>query len=113
MVKPTRVTLGMPQVGGGSAVDAVVGTFYVYLITDPQLRPFFRNVAMGRMRHLQKSFVSVALGSIEKYKGKNMRDGHSHLGISDDHFSATVDHLVRCAHSPCMERCARPAISFD
>ncbi|CAE7891036.1 unnamed protein product, partial [Symbiodinium sp. KB8] len=82
-------------IGGAPAVHAVVDTFYIFLVSHPATAPFFKNVAMGRMRHLQETFISTVLGAGDvKYSGKDMAAGHAHLGITDDVFDQTVALLV-------------------
>lgn len=78
---------------------AVVDTFYLYLVTDPETSRFFANISMGRMRHLQASFVGMVLGSGQSYRGRDMR---AHLGITHDVFDQTVSHLVAALlhHAP-------------
>jgi hemoglobin len=82
-------------VGGAPALEAVVETFYVRLLTDRQLSRFFTNVTMGRMRHLMTSFLCSVLGGPEKYKGLSMGPAHAHMSLSDDEFDATIAHLVQ------------------
>ena len=33
------------------------------------------------------------MGGPNNYKGKDMREGHKHLGLTEDHFNAVVKHL--------------------
>mmetsp|Transcript_22093 Transcript_22093/g.67871 ORF Transcript_22093/g.67871 Transcript_22093/m.67871 type:complete len:972 (-) Transcript_22093:861-3776(-) len=75
--------------GGQESVNAVVERFYFYMVADPRLSKFFKNVSMGRMRHLQGSFVAHALGSTVPYKGKDMKSAHAKLGITHDDFDGT------------------------
>lgn len=35
----------------------------------------------------------MALGGPKNYKGKSMREGHKHLGLTEDHFNTIVKHL--------------------
>ena len=36
----------------------------------------------------------MALGGPNNYKGKNMREGHKHLGLKEADFGAIAGHLV-------------------
>jgi hemoglobin len=86
------------RIGGRAVVDSVVDRFYDYMLTDDRVKHFFTNVNMDKQRQHQKDFITYALGGSTQYEGKNLRSVHQHLvdhlGLSDEHFDATVDNLV-------------------
>jgi hemoglobin len=77
-----------------AAVAAVCDEFYLRLISDRSILPFFRYVTMGRMRHLQRLCLTEFLGGPRVYKGLDMRSAHSHLRITSDIYDAVVGHLL-------------------
>jgi hemoglobin len=87
------------KIGGKDAVDAAVDRFYEYMLSDERVKGFFKNVNMDKQRQHQKDFISYALGADGGYDGKDMRAAHQHLvdqqGLSDLHFDATVENLVK------------------
>lgn len=89
-------------VGGHDALHAVVETFYMRLVTDRNLCKYFLSISMGKMRWLQQAFLTWQLGGPNEYTGTDMRSAHAHLGISDDDYDATVEHLVAAVlyHAP-------------
>ncbi len=82
------------SIGGAPAVAAAVDDFYVRVLDDPQLAPFFADVDLGRLKAHQRSFIAAAIGGSELYAGRDMAAAHAGLDISDDDFDAVVAHLV-------------------
>ncbi|VAW61575.1 hypothetical protein MNBD_GAMMA11-731 [hydrothermal vent metagenome] len=87
------------KIGGKPAVDAAVERFYEYMLADDRVNEFFTNVNMEKQQQHQKDFIAYALGAEVGYEGKDMRSAHQHLvdhkGLSDLHFDATVENLVK------------------
>ncbi|KAK3281775.1 hypothetical protein CYMTET_10455 [Cymbomonas tetramitiformis] len=75
------------------AIEAVCERFYCNLISDEICLPFFTCVAMGRMRNLQKDCLTELLGGPKIYKGLDLKTGHAHLRITDEHYDSVIDHL--------------------
>ncbi|BBY77299.1 group 1 truncated hemoglobin GlbN [Mycolicibacterium parafortuitum] len=82
------------HIGGPPAVTAAVDDFYRRLIADPVLTHYFDGVAMNRLKTHQRSFIAAALGGPEPYLGRSMREVHSHLAITAEHFDRVVAHLA-------------------
>lgn len=87
------------RIGGKGAVSVAVDKFYEYMLSDERVKHFFDDVNMEKQRQHQKDFIAFALGDDSGYTGKDMREAHQHLvdekGLSDIHFDATVENLVK------------------
>lgn len=84
------------DIGGAAAVQAAVGRFYIKLLGDPTLAPFFEGVSMERQRAKQVAFLTMAFGGPSEYDGHDLRAAHKHLvarGLTDAHFDAVAGHL--------------------
>jgi hemoglobin len=81
------------QIGGAPAVDAAVDIFYRRVLADPIISHFFDDVDMDRQIVKQKSFLTVAFGGPNAYSGKDMRDAHKHMKLTEQHFNAVAGHL--------------------
>jgi hemoglobin len=81
-------------IGGGPAVSAVVNDFYVRVLGDPQLAPYFEEVDMARLKRHQVLLVSQVLGGPDTYEGRPLAEAHEGLGIDHDDFTAVVGHLA-------------------
>jgi hemoglobin len=82
------------QLGGEAAVNAAVDRFYIRVLADPMLAPFFKGVNMARLKSHQFAFLSQALGGPRKYSGLEMAQAHALLSIEQRHFDAVAGHLV-------------------
>jgi hemoglobin len=75
-------------------MNAAVELFYGKVTSDPSLAAYFETVDLARLKGHQRAFLAAALGGPEAYAGRDIGPAHAHLGITDDHFDAVVDHLV-------------------
>jgi hemoglobin len=60
------------RLGGKAAVAAAVDRFYERLLADPDLRLFFAQANLSRLRKRQGQFFAQALGGPAGYKGPGM-----------------------------------------
>lgn len=81
------------QIGGAAAVDAAVDIFYRRVLGDPLISHFFDSVDMDRQIGKQKAFLTMAFGGPNSYTGKDMRNAHKHLKLTEAHFNAVAGHL--------------------
>ena len=84
------------ELGGSAAIDAAVAIFYRKVLVDARIAHFFEGVDMDRLANMQKSFLTLAFGGSNEYKGQGMRNAHASLvarGLNDTHFDAVVELL--------------------
>lgn len=81
------------QLGGKDAIDAAVDLFYPKVLADDRVKHFFDGVDMQKQRGKQKIFLAYAFGGPVTYSGKDMREGHKHLDLNDEHFDAIIELL--------------------
>ena len=82
------------RIGGEAAVDAAVDKFYDKVLADDRINAFFENLDMVAQARKQKAFLTMAFDGPHSYTGKDMRNGHAHLGLTDEHFDAVVENLA-------------------
>ncbi|MEV2218611.1 group 1 truncated hemoglobin [Nocardia vinacea] len=82
------------QIGGQEALEAVVEDFYVRVLADDQLAPFFTGTNMSRLQGRQVEFFSAALGGPGPYTGAPMKQVHQGRGIAMHHFNLVAGHLT-------------------
>jgi hemoglobin len=82
------------SIGGAGAVQAAVEDFYIRLMADPQLAPFFAGTDLTRLKAHQRAFIAAAIGGPEIFDGRDMASAHAGLGIASAHFDAVVEHLA-------------------
>ena len=81
------------RIGGKDAVNAAVDLFYEKVLADRRINHFFTDVNMDRQRTHQKRFLAYAFGGLPTYDGKNMREAHAHLDLTEEHFTAVAENL--------------------
>lgn len=82
------------RVGGEQTISNLIHEFYDRVLADPELKPFFENVSMGKLRRMQREFFSAALDGPITYSGRPLSHVHHGRGITNHHFSRYVGHLI-------------------
>lgn len=82
------------KLGGKEAVDAAVEIFYGKVLADDRIKQFFDTVDMQKQRGKQKAFLAMAFGGPTNYTGKDMREGHKHMNLTEEHFTAVAENLA-------------------
>ncbi|WP_438853452.1 group I truncated hemoglobin [Agromyces sp. M3QZ16-3] len=81
-------------VGGGPAVAVVVDRFYQLVLDDDRLRGYFDGIEMARLKRHQVALVSQVMGGPTSYEGRELREAHKGMGITEEDFGAVAQHLV-------------------
>lgn len=89
----TDVTL-YDRVGGAAAVDEMIDAFYIRVLGDSELRPFFDGVSIDRLRTMQKEFFAAALDGPVTTSDLDLAQAHQHLGLTRNHVTRFVRHLI-------------------
>jgi hemoglobin len=82
------------RIGGEKPIAELIDDFYDRVLADPELKPFFKNIAMDKLRRMQREFFSAALDGPITYTGKPLSHVHHGRGITKRHFALYVDHLI-------------------
>jgi len=82
------------QIGGAAAIEAAVDIFYGKVLADPDLRGYFAQIDLARLKRHQRAFLTAALGGGDAYAGRSMGPAHAGLGVTDAAFDAVVGHLA-------------------
>ena len=84
------------RLGGYDVIAAVVDDFFERFDTDPELMPFLGgiNAAEGaRIRQHFVDFICARTGGPCLYLGRDMKEAHEGLPITDSHFDRVMRHL--------------------
>lgn len=82
------------RLGGEPGVAKLLMDFYGHVLGDPELAPFFSNVAMEKLVAMQQELFSSALGGPHTYSGKPLKEVHAGRGITLRHFQHFREHLL-------------------
>lgn len=92
-IKETTMSV-YEKIGGAPAVDAAVDIFYRKVLADDRINEFFDTVDMEGQHAKQKAFLTMAFGGPNEYTGKDMREAHKHMNLTEEHFNAVAECLV-------------------
>ncbi|MBC6907246.1 group 1 truncated hemoglobin [Saccharophagus sp. K07] len=82
------------RIGGEPAVDAAVDIFYRKVLADDRICHFFDTVDMDKQAAKQKAFLTMVFGGPNHYSGKDLREGHKHMALTEIHFDAVIENLA-------------------
>ena len=71
------------QLGGEAAIASVVQKFYVYMLADEVVAPFFANTDMTKQKLRQTQFIGMVLGGPANYEGVDMKAAHEKMKIAN------------------------------
>lgn len=75
-------------------ISALIPAFYVRVLADPGLSPFFSHTALDKLHAMQREFFVMATGGPIQYSGRPLAHAHHGRGITRQHFSQFTSHLV-------------------
>jgi hemoglobin len=82
------------RLGQEAGIRTAVDDFYVRVVADPQLAPYFEGIDLPRLRRHQTALLSQVTGGPVEYTGRDLAAGHAGLGITPEDFDRVVGHLV-------------------
>lgn len=83
------------RLGGMPAITAVIDDFVANVAADPRINGFFAGTDIPRLKRLLVAQVCEAGGGPCRYDGRPMKAAHAGMGISEGHFNALVEDLVK------------------
>jgi hemoglobin len=84
------------RLGGPPAISAVVDSFAGKVLKDDRVNKKFAKSDANRLVTNLKGFVGQASHCPGvKYKGKNMKNTHKNMGVTESEFNAVVEDLVK------------------
>jgi len=82
------------KIGGMGAVNAAVDIFYTKVLKDDLIKHFFEKIDMTTQAGKLKAFLAYAFGAPLPYSGKQMKEAHAYMKLTEAHFNAVAGHLV-------------------
>lgn len=82
------------RIGGEPMIRSLVVAFYVRVLGDPELAPFFRSSSLDKLHRMQHEFFSLALGGPVSYTGRPLAHAHHGRGITRGHFARFAGHML-------------------
>ena len=82
------------RLGQEQGIRAAVDEFYARVTGDPELKPYFDGVDMGRLRGHQAKLLIQVTGGPVTYDGRDLAVAHDDLRITGPDFDRVVGHLA-------------------
>lgn len=82
------------RLGGEEMISALIPAFYVRVLADPELGPFFIHTELEKLHAMQREFFVMATGGPIQYTGRPLAHTHHGRGITRQHFARFTGHLV-------------------
>jgi hemoglobin len=77
------------------AMRSVTSAFYLRVLADDLLAPYFAGVDMDSQAVMLAEFLAMAFGGPHSYTGRDLRSAHARLrGVTDVHFDRVIAHLM-------------------
>ena len=93
--KPMAQASPYERLGGKPAITAVVDDFVGNVAADNRINKRFAGTDIPQLKTRLVDQVCEATGGPCKYTGRNMRDAHTGMKITDAEFGALVEDLVK------------------
>jgi hemoglobin len=82
------------RLGQEAGIRTAVDDFYVRVVGDPELAPYFEGVDLPRLRRHQTALLVQVTGGPVEYSGRALAEGHAGLDVTPAAFDRVVGHLV-------------------
>ena len=84
------------RLGGRDAIQVVVSDIVELHFSEPITKPLTKGVDKAKLIRLVVEWLCRAAGGNVAYTGRDMASAHAHLNMTDVHFMAAGDQIMRC-----------------
>lgn len=74
-------------------IKSVNVEFYEMMYEDPWLKEVFKNIDIEFITEQQTDFILMAFGGPKRYRGRNPKDAHPHILITDEMWEVRESYL--------------------
>lgn len=82
------------RLGGEDMIASLIPAFYVRVLADPDLGPFFKHTSIEKLHGMQREFFVMATGGPIQYSGRPLAHAHHGRGITKQHLAQFTGHLI-------------------
>lgn len=82
------------RLGGAPTIKEAVERFYVRLLDDPELAPYFADTDLAKLKRHQVLLLSQVLGGPSEYGGRELSAAHQGMGITGAEYEKVGAHLL-------------------
>ncbi|MDX2090283.1 MAG: group 1 truncated hemoglobin [Kofleriaceae bacterium] len=93
--KPADTRPLYDRIGGKDGITGVVDDFLANVAADTRINAMFANADLAALKTKLIEQICEASGGPCKYSGKSMKEAHTGMGVTEAHFTAMVEDLVK------------------
>jgi hemoglobin len=82
------------RLGGRDGIHAIISDVVDSHLRNPIIAPRFRSSNVEKLRELAHEFFCAGAGGPEKYSGRDLREAHAGMNISEQEYLAAMDDIV-------------------
>lgn len=82
------------KIGGEKTIEKLIMAFYQNVLSDPELQPFFQDIALDKLKKMQRAFFTLALDGPQPDFEISLYEAHRDRGIERKHLTKFTDHLI-------------------
>ncbi|GLZ77347.1 hypothetical protein Afil01_21540 [Actinorhabdospora filicis] len=82
------------QLGGAPTIKEAVDRFYVRVLDDAELAPYFVDTDVIQLKRHQVLLLSQVLGGPTAYEGRDLATAHAGMAITGEHYAKVGSHLM-------------------
>jgi hemoglobin len=82
------------RLGGETGLSAIVTDTLENHLNNPVVAPRFRGADMKKLHKLAVEFFGMGSGGPQKYTGRDMKETHKGMNVSEQEFLAVVDDIM-------------------
>ncbi len=83
------------RLGGRAGIEPIVADIVELHFVEPLTKPLTKGVDKRKLITLVVEFLCQGTGGPEKYTGRDMATAHAHLNMTEVHFMAAGDQIMR------------------
>ncbi len=82
------------RLGGESGLSSIVRDVITNHMNNPTIKTRFQDSDTDKLHRLSLEFFGMGSGGPQKYTGKDMKEAHRGMNISEEEFLAVVDDVM-------------------
>ncbi|KAF4664269.1 hypothetical protein FOZ61_000997 [Perkinsus olseni] len=83
------------KLGGQEGIEAFIVRLYECVERDKRINAFFEGSKLKSIKKAQSAYITMVLGGPSRYRGRDLKELHSVLAITDYHFDCFMQQIGR------------------
>jgi len=83
------------RLGGEKGISDIARDIIAFHLVNPTIKVRFQDTGSDKLHRLVVEFFGMGTGGPQKYTGKDMREAHKAMNISEEEFLAVLDDAMK------------------